>query len=774
MLTARCTPCFATCWRRAALAAIAALMLLAGELIAHPRAKAADTAPNFPRLATLYSKNGMNTDAAERAIARYNLYVTDPVNWPSASASPGRTIGQYLKALNPNLVALIYYHTMLQSDSSTDYFPASWTVGGAQYYFDLRWYLTYDGSSLTAAVGAGATSLPVADLSKYAVGDRVLIGGVAGQSQPELAAVTARSGSSGAGTLTVQRGIMSQGDKFPPIAHSSGDWVRSVVHAFGDGSAMILNPTASGYVSSVNPAFGPQTWNQFLATFIGAKMAEAPFTNLDGVFLDNFFDHAASILDLPNRIDANNTNQPSGMTDASWSAGMQDLASRVRAALPASWMLMGNTGGETPTTFGRYLDGGMIEGIDETGSSMEGPAAANLNYYNAWITSNHLPPTFIFDGSPRVSSLTFAATDYQAMRYLLTMALTNDGYFAFDEQNVNLGHQTTWWYDEYDNAGQGVGYLGQPTGPAVQPVAGVYERGFTNGLSLSNTTGSPQSIALGGIFQKIRGTQDPVTNDGSLVDSVTLQPRDGIILLKSTATASLTPTPTGTATPAPTIPPAAPTGLTGGYANGGMGLSWTFSPTASSYNVYRGWTNGNETLYQSGITSISFFDSNLQAGIDYWYRITAVNPKGESGPSNEIITYTPSTFVSPTPTPTPVSPPSAPGSVSASWANGAMNVSWAASPGATSYTLERGWVSGSRAVLEVTVSGTSYRDISAAAGATYWYRVSAVNSSGQGAASAQVQASAPAAATATATATAAAVASVSPSATPTPASQTVP
>jgi hypothetical protein len=734
------------------LRAIAVVALtLASQLTLGSHVKAADTAPNFPRLATLYSKNGMNTDATERAIARDNLYVTDPVNWASASASAGRTIGQYLKSLNPNLIAVIYYHAMLQSDSSTDYFPASWTVNGTQYYFDLRWYLTYDGSSLASAVSAGATSLPVADLSKYAVGDRVMIGGVGNQTQPELATVSAMSGASGGGTLTVQRGIMSQGGKFPPIAHNAGDWVRTVVHAFGDGSAMILNPTSTSYVSSVNPGFGPQTWNQFLASFIHAKMAEPGFANLDGIFLDNFFDHSQAILNLANRVDLNNTNQPTGMTDSAWTPGMQDLASRVRSALPASWILMANTGGENPGTFGQYLNAGMIEGIDESGSSFEGPAASALSYYSSWLASNHMPPTFIFNGSPRVSSLTFGATDYQAMRFLLTLALTNDGYFAFDEQNINFGHQTTWWYDEYDNAGQGTGYLGQPAGPAVQPFAGVYRRDFTHGISLSNTTGSPQTIDLGGTFQKIRGTQDPAVNDGSLVNSVTLQPRDGIVLLRTSAVVTLTPTPTGTATPLPTLPPAAPSGLSGGYGNGGMSVTWTFSPGATSYNVYRGWTNGNETLYQSAVGSTSFFDTNLQPGIDYWYRITAVNSKGESSPSNEIITYTPSNFgASPTATPSPTStavsgPPAAPTNVTASYANGAMNVSWNASSGATAYNVQRGWVSGSRAVLQVTATGTSYRDTGADPGVRYWYSVTAANNAGQSAASSQVVAAVPAA-----------------------------
>src|SRR6266851_2980017 len=85
------------------------------------------------------------------------------------------------------------------------------------------------------------------------------------------------------------------------------------------------------------------------------------------------------------------------------------------------------------------------------------------------------------------------------------------GYFDYDEFLLNNsgaglnsgGHQTSWWYDEYDNSGQGVGYLGQATGAATQPVGGVYRRDFQAGIVLANTTASAQTINLGGTYKKI-------------------------------------------------------------------------------------------------------------------------------------------------------------------------------------------------------------------------------------------------------------------------------
>jgi hypothetical protein len=641
-------------------------------------AQAANFSPNFPRLATITGKTNMATDAVQRTIAKNNIYVTDLNNWPAPdSNSPGHTIGQYIKSLNPNLIALMYFHSIVQPDSAPEFNSASWQVNGTQYYIDPSWYMTYAGSSLRSSIGASDTSIPVADVSMFAVNDRVMLGGVANQSRVELATVTSISGFSGSGSLNVTRGTFSQGGKFGPIAHNQGDWVRTVGHTFGSAFWMVLNPTSSAPTSNVNSSLGPQTWNQFLASFIKLKLGESGLTNIDGVFLDNFVDWHW-LLDLRDSVDINNTNQPSGLTDAEMSSGMQDLSAKVKSNLPSSSIIIGNTGGQDSATFGQWLAGGMNEDIDQNGNSgIQGNTAGALSFYNGWISNARGTKAFIMNGSPQVGSLSSAQTDYQAMRFLLTLTLTNDGYFSFDDRNVDGGHQTTWWYDEYDNAGQGTGYLGQPSGAATQPIAGVYRRDFTNGVSLTNTTGSSQTINLGQTFQKIKGSQAPNVNDGSLVTSVTLSPNDGIILLhtglstptvtptttstpgtgatstatstpSAQATATKTPTPTNTPvgngpTPTNTPPssggaPAAPSGLSGSSSGGTVNLRWNASSTAGvTYTIYRGSVPGQETVYRTGVSGTSFADQGVQRFNLYVYKVTAVNSAGASSPSNEAL-----------------------------------------------------------------------------------------------------------------------------------------
>ena len=85
-----------------------------------------------------------------------------------------------------------------------------------------------------------------------------------------------------------------------------------------------------------------------------------------------------------------------------------------------------------------------------------------------------------------------------------------------------------------------------------QGASDLFRRDFGNGIVVVNGTWQSQTVALGATFRKILGTQDPAFNNGASVNSVTLQPHDSIILLRT----GPAPTPTRTATPGgPTFTP---------------------------------------------------------------------------------------------------------------------------------------------------------------------------------------------------------------------------
>lgn len=532
------------------------LALLIGSLLTTTTTTAQpDLSPPFPRLATIYSKTGagtsQRTDEGKRVIAKFDLYIPIANSWETPCGSDtschghaGMTFGQYLKYLNPHQIDLIYVHSV---------FFSRWrgfTIGNTPCYLDLRWLLTYAGTTLNIAVDSLTRTVTVDDLSPFTVGDFVLIGGV-GTQPPELVKITAMTPSPGpgqltppgSGQLTVDRAQMDQNGKFPALPHNPGDFIRPVAYAWKQGF-LAFNMSAACPGSDINPTLGRnQTYNQFLAAFWTAKIArDSAYANLDGVFLDNYVDIPSQILHNASKVDYTNQNKPTPSPDNTtyWKKGMADLARQMRLRLPNK-LIASNTGG-IPDNSGAWLNGGMIEGVNQDGKNrFVGDADANPTaYYNSWIRNGSSPPVFIYNASDAISgTLEDARTDYKAMRFLLTLTLLNDGYFDYDEFLVKNspaglnsgGHQSAWWYDEYDNAGRGQGYLGYPTSAATQPSKGVWRRDFQHGIALCNTTSHEQRISFEKTYIKIKGTQDPTVNDGSTIASLTLPPKDGIILL---------------------------------------------------------------------------------------------------------------------------------------------------------------------------------------------------------------------------------------------------
>ncbi|RJQ26060.1 hypothetical protein C4565_07530 [Candidatus Parcubacteria bacterium] len=87
--------------------------------------------------------------------------------------------------------------------------------------------------------------------------------------------------------------------------------------------------------------------------------------------------------------------------------------------------------------------------------------------------------------------------------------------------------------------------------------------------------------------------------------------------------------------------PSAPTGATATPGALSNTISWT-APTgnscalAYSYNVYRSTTSGSGySLLTSNVTSTSYVDSGLSV-MAYYYKVSSVNPAGESGLSSEV------------------------------------------------------------------------------------------------------------------------------------------
>jgi hypothetical protein len=246
--------------------------------------------------------------------------------------------------------------------------------------------------------------------------------------------------------------------------------------------------------------------------------------DIDGLYMDNVFVK-------PNVAgewyDDGVVLQPSdSRAQAAIQAGYERYFSLVRALMPGKYQI-GNIAqwgqsGAVPGGYQGMADGGVLEAMLGQSWSIESWAGwkAMMNQYTLAMQALNAPKLAIFNqwGNP---------TDYQSFRYGFASCLMNDGYYSFTDQSA--GYSGVVWFDEY-NAN-----LGQPTTlpPAAAWQNGVWRRDFTNGIALVNPKGNgPRTVQLGGTFVKIKGSQDPSINSGQTVTSVTLQDRDGIILLR--------------------------------------------------------------------------------------------------------------------------------------------------------------------------------------------------------------------------------------------------
>lgn len=159
-------------------------------------------------------------------------------------------------------------------------------------------------------------------------------------------------------------------------------------------------------------------------------------------------------------------------------------------------------------------------------------------------------------------------------------------------------------------------------------------------------------------------------------------------------------------------------------------LNWTqsTSPAITGNKVYRGTASGNETLlYTSSTPIVTYTDGPFSTGATYYYRITAVNASGESGYSNEVSAAVPTPPVAPTALALTLL--SAPGnhSVVLTWAQSST-----ASPAITGNNVYRGTSSGGEVLVYSSNSPiATFTDGPYPDAATYYYRVTAVNSNGE-------------------------------------------
>lgn len=252
---------------------------------------------------------------------------------------------------------------------------------------------------------------------------------------------------------------------------------------------------------------------------------DAPDPYLDGFFLDNVFWKPR--VDGDFNVDGT-TDSQSNATVAQWlREGAKSYFDYVRSRWPGGKSLqLGNIAdwgdpSAVLTPLDQVVDGGVMEGLIGESWSVEtwGGFTQMMAWYRKMIDACRAPKLAIFGQNK------WASGDYRSMRYGLASTLMDDGYFYLDDGNYDPAHLA--WFDEFDFD---LGYPLQTRREAAWS-QGVWRRDFDNGIVLVNPKGNgPRTVSLGGTYRKLAGAQDPATNDGSTVTSVTLADRDAIIL----------------------------------------------------------------------------------------------------------------------------------------------------------------------------------------------------------------------------------------------------
>ena len=299
----------------------------------------------------------------------------------------------------------------------------------------------------------------------------------------------------------------------------------------GGGGSRVKSTWGVTHYTINNTQFSPrdssgENFMDYFARFTVNRLL-VPTPSADGFFLDGVFWKPRVNGDWNRDGVTDDQNNP---TAAGWlRQGFRSQFDAFRSRAPGKLMI-GNIAdwGESTAVFpemDKFLDGGVMESMIGQSWSVEnwGGWGAMMTWYRKMFNATTGPQLTLFaqDG---------AANDFRGFRYGYTSCLLDNGVFHY---NPSFSAPYV-WFDEYDNK-LGRALAGPSTSPWKQ---GVYRRDFERGIALVNPKGNGSvTVDLEQEYRRIAGSQDTSVNNGQATRQVTLQDRDGIVLMRLTARA---------------------------------------------------------------------------------------------------------------------------------------------------------------------------------------------------------------------------------------------
>jgi hypothetical protein len=351
---------------------------------------------------------------------------------------------------------------------------------------------------------------------------------------------------------------------------------------------------------------------------------------MDGWFMDDMFaqTRVAGDWDVDNHTDAKQDPATSKLLRQGWVHYvnvMRGLApDLIQIGNVADWATAVPTFGVIDDEYKNgLLDGGLLEGMIGASYSQENQASTQAEPTRGWTRmmqqyratmaalGDKKMGIFLQDAAPNNINL-------KDFRYGLASALMDNAYYAYSETGA-LQYHKVHWFDEYD------ANLGQATSPpATTPwKSGIFRRDFENGIALVNPKGNgpnngttPITVTLEAPYVKLSASSvpgahhDATVNNGETVTSVTLQPRDGIILLRVSTPGKFGRTTVGTA----------PSAGMGTNQKRGSKFTLAEAGTVTSFSAYldgNGGASGSEdvriVLYRdaNGTPGVKLAESNV-------------------------------------------------------------------------------------------------------------------------------------------------------------------